>query len=227
MINKNILIAIITTGVLFLGCVQKPQPVQESVKIVEKEYYPLTSNMIGSNNGLNESQLFELQLYTFNDIVLHKQSSGHTVKKVEDGVLVLDNQSTSNQIFIKSGTPCKVITMNDGLITVEFEEDYQLSFAISKNECCENNGKYYLAANSWLNGIGTLSVKGKDYKAIGSSGKAFLRISKEYLDNVDSSFRTLDGKKITKVIEPQVLPEQTISSQTVLEQTVTPSRVMY
>ena len=185
-------IFLIVASLLLISCAKKP--VLEPTVVEKIEHSDFMSKMI-SEYSLSQENLKNLQFYVSHDIVLHKQSRVDSAS-VSKGTLLLDSSSESNEIIIKAGTPCLFVEGDEKLITIGFDNDVVLNFANPCSEGCVKNAKYYLAADSWIDQIGTLQVKGMTYTALGVSGKSYLCIDKKSLENNRRNSITLKGIKV-------------------------------
>lgn len=186
-------ILLIVMSLLFISCAKEPVVV-EPIVVEKTEHSDFIVKMI-SEYSLGQSDLQKIQFYTSHDIVLHKQTSKDTVS-VYQGTLHLEKASESDEIVINAGTPCLFLKGNDNVITVEFDNNITLNFASPCANSCAKTEKYYLAADSWVDDIGTLSVHGEVYKALGVSGKSYLMIDKKSLENNQRNRIVLKGKKV-------------------------------
>jgi len=184
-------IFLIVLSLLVISCAKKPE-VQPTV-IHTIEHSDFTSKMI-TKYSLSQKDLQNIQFYTSHDIVLHKQNRVDSVS-ISKGVLLLDKSSESDEIIIKAGTPCIFLKGDKKLITVSFDNDVVLTF-VNPNIKCTEDSNYYLAADSWIDEIGTLRVKGEVYKALGVSGQSYLAIDKKSLENNTRDSIFLKGKKV-------------------------------
>jgi hypothetical protein len=194
---KTILIFALCIG-LYTGCAKKvkePEPIVVAPVIVEKiNYFPFMTEMINQYN-LEESDLFGLQFYTSNDIILKKKSK-KLDSKVAEGALVVKNDIHSDEIIIKALTLCTLVKLEKNTIQVRFEdENYKLTF---KNSTQDDIDKYYLSADSWNNKKGLLRTNNALYEAIGTSGEAYLMINLKMSDYVKKNRKVLEGRSLKK-----------------------------
>ena len=178
-------------SIFIIGCAEKPKPL-----IVEKiEQSDFMSQMI-SQYSLNDAKLQKIQFYISHDIVLHKQNAKDSTS-VSKGTLLVHTDSQSKEILIKAGTPCLFIEGNEQYITVLFDNNIRLKFVNPYQKCCAKSSRYYLAANHWIDNIGTLNIAGSCYKALGVSGQSYLKIDKKSLMNNRRNSLVLKGKKVS------------------------------
>lgn len=179
------IVSVIVVVTLFGGCAKLP--VNESNTI---EYYPLTLELINEHN-LNTSDLLGLQMYTSKEIVLQDFTSSNA-SEVKGGVLVINHKKETNELIIQAHTPCTIIQSDENFIVVEFENNYKLTFA----RCGNYQGAYFLAAQKWYRGIGTLCIDGIEHKAIGTSSQSYLMINKKIFEINKPTSIVLKGKLI-------------------------------
>jgi len=185
-------IFLIVLALLFVSCTETPVP--QPLTLEKVEHSDFVSGMI-PKYSLTQNSLKKIQFYTSHDIVLYKQSSVDTVS-ISKGTLLIDKTSKSNELIIKASTPCLFIKGDEKEITVAFDNDIVLNFVNPCFKCCAKSGKYYLAAETWADDTGTLTVNGVRYKALGVSGQTYLTIDKKYLENNRRESITLKGKTL-------------------------------
>ena len=174
---------LIVLSLLFVSCAQKPTPKIADPVVTEKlEHSDFMSNMI-KEYSLTQENLQEIQFYTSHDITLHKQTQVNSISISTEGTLLVDKTSNSNEIIIKASTPCRFVKGDKALISVAFDNNMTLNFVNPCAKGCSTNSRYYLAAQKWDDKVGTLSIKGEDYKVLGVSADTYLTINKKSLEN--------------------------------------------
>ena len=181
-------------SLLFVSCTQKPMPKTEPVVTEKIEHSNFMSNMI-KEHSLTQEKLKVIQFYTSHDITLHKQTQVNS-SSVDGGTLLLDKTSNSNEIIIEASTPCLFVKGDKTLITVAFDNNITLNFVNPCADGCSTNSKYYLAAQKWDERIGTVSINGEEYKALGVSCEAYLTINKKSLENHNRESLVLKGQLV-------------------------------
>jgi len=184
-------ILLVVLSILFISCTEKPAP--EPIVIEKIEHSDFLSSMI-NEYSLRQENLKKIQFYTSHDIVLHKQKRLGSVS-VREGTLLIDKSSQSEELIIKALTPCVFIRGNEEKITVKFE-DIVLDFVNPCFKSVSKNGKYYLAAMSWVDNVGTININGVRYKALGMSGDAYLSIDKKSLENTQRGTTIVEGRVV-------------------------------
>jgi len=185
-------IFLIVLSLLFVSCTEKPVP--KPLTLEKVEHSDFVSGMI-SKYSLSQNSLKKIQFYTSHDIVLYKQSSVDSVS-ISNGTLLIDKMSKSNELIIKASTPCLFIQGDEKEITVAFDNNIVLNFVNPCFKCCSKSGKYYLAADNWVENIGTINIKGSLYKALGVSGQTYLLINKKSLENNSRKSIILKGRTL-------------------------------
>jgi len=185
-------------ALLFIGCSSKPEPVTISVpkemivepipeSIVVLPKSPFSTKIIVMHN-LSPLEICDLQFYISHDIELQKTTPEYT-SSISDGTLVVNKQDKIKKILIKKDTPCIAIKAEDNLIVVKFNDTFELTFMHSKNK----KDLFFLSANKWKKGVGSLMVGDELYEAVGSSGKAYLKINQIDVDNTDQNATVIEG----------------------------------
>ncbi len=187
---KYILLSLLS---LFLvSCAEKPTPKSVAIHTIENSAF--LSQMI-TDYSLNQEDLKNIQFYTSHDIILYKQDSVNNIS-ISKGTLLVNKLSNSKEIVIKAMTPCLFIRGNNKEITVEFDNNVILNFVKQSCKCNLSDKKYYFGAQKWIDNIGIVKVNGVLYKALGTSGQAYLTFDKKSLKNSTSESLTLKGKRI-------------------------------
>ncbi len=187
-------------ALFFVGCGEEPQPdvvpvvvsevVPEPEPVVVLPKLPLTMKMIHALN-LSSQDICNLQLYTSHDIELQRKIPASS-SSIDNGVLVVNNEDKILRMVIKKGTPCIAIEAEDNYIVVKFSENFTLTFMYTRGK----KDLFLLTANKWKNGKGSLVINEKEYEAVGTSGQAYLMLSKKDMDNSDEKETIIEGSFI-------------------------------
>ena len=184
---------------LFLGCVgPEPKPVAEPVAVAippapEPEPMvlpktPFTSKMIQMFQ-LSSAEICDLQFYISHDIELQKRVPAQT-SSISNGTLMVNIQDKIKKIIIKKDTPCIAIKAEDNLIVVKFNNTLELIFMHSPTK----KDLFFLSAQKWEKGVGSIMIEDKMYQAVGTSGQAYLQINKTDVDNSDQNATVIEGE---------------------------------
>ena len=188
---------------LFLGCVgpkpvekptaiktpqaevPEPKPVPEPIVLPKT---PFSSKMIKMFQ-LSSDDICDLQFYTSHDIELQKRIPAQT-SSISNGTLVVNKQDKIKKIIIKKDTPCIAIKAEDNLIVVKFNNTLELTFMHSPGK----KDLFFLSAQKWKKGVGSIMIDDDIYQAVGTSGQAYLQINKTDVDNSDQNATVIEGE---------------------------------
>jgi len=188
----------ILSTLLIVGCASKPklEPVAQIVvetppePVVVLPKSPFSTKIIKMHN-LSPLEICDLQFYISNDIELQKTIPAHT-STIDNGTLVVSKQDKIKKILIKKDTPCIAIKAEGDIIVVKFNDTFELTFMHSKGK----KDLFFLSANKWEKGIGSLMVGDKLYQAVGDSGKTYLKINQIDVDNTDQNTTVIEGSTL-------------------------------
>jgi len=161
---------------------------KEPVVVLPKS--PFSTKIIKMHN-LSPLEICDLQFYISNDIELQKTIPAHT-STIDNGTLVVSKQDKIKKILIKKDTPCIAIKAEGDIIVVKFNDTFELTFMHSKGK----KDLFFLSANKWEKGIGSLMVGDKLYQAVGDSGKTYLKINQIDVDNTDQNTTVIEGSTL-------------------------------
>lgn len=168
---KNLILFLILS-LLFASCASKR---------------PLTSELY---SRLSEEQIKHVQFYNSEDIVLIKQKQVDNTFVNNGKVILLDDDKTE-KVIIKRNTKCvisKKINDNQSTFCFEFGDGKKLLFGTT------NNGPYYLMAENWKEGVGTLQYANKTYTT--ESGSVSLLVKMKHLRKLEKRYRVAKGVKV-------------------------------
>ena len=200
------LVLFLFPALLFVGCASKPEPVPEQEAVVEivveptpepkpvvvLPKSPLSTKIIRMHN-LSSEDICNLQLYISHDIELQKKVPAHT-SSISDGTLVVSKEDKIKKILIKKDTPCIAIKAEGDLVVVKFNDTFELTFMHSKNK----KDLFFLSANKWKKGVGSLMIGDELYQAVGKSGQAYLKMNQTDVDNTDQNATVIEGSILLK-----------------------------
>ena len=185
-------------SLLFISCTTKEIVVSKELSSNTKEpmnYSAFTTKMVSKYN-LNETKIKQLQFYTSHEITLERLEN-ETEAEIKEGKLLVATSAHSKVLLIKAFTPARVIELDDEKIVVYFDKDVILTFLNPYYNCPQKSAKFYLAAESWSDGVGSLMLEDKEYSAKGVSGKAFLMIDKKEIQEESETLRLIKGERVS------------------------------
>lgn len=158
-----------------------------------KNLVPYTDSMRQQYNW-SESQVRKIQFYVSRDIVLQRELTGGSTEIVSGKIKTVNGRKV-DQIIIRQGTP-GVLTQipREGKMLVSFEkgDDHFLSFGVNPNM----DGKYFLLASEWNNGIGKVTYVNRSYYSEPDSRYAHLLVDLRKLLKEERSVRVAKGRKV-------------------------------
>lgn len=187
---------------IFMGCAKEPEPIPEPVvemvieptpepePVVVLPKSPFSTKLI-KMFSLSSSEICDLQFYVSHDIELQKNIPAQT-SSISNGTLVVNKQDKIKKILIKKDTPCIAIKAEGDVIVVKFNDTLELTFMHSSNK----KDLFFLSANKWEKGVGSLMVGDELYEAVGTSGQAYLKINQRDVDNSDENATVIEGSML-------------------------------
>lgn len=158
-----------------------------------KNLVPYTDSMRQQYNW-SESQVRKIQFYVSRDIVLQRELTGGSTEIISGKIKTVNGRKV-DQIIIRQGTP-GVLTQipREGKMLVSFErgDDHYLSFGVNPNM----DGKYFLLASEWNNGIGKVTYVNRSYYSEPDSRYAHLLVDLRKLLKEQRSVRVAKGRKV-------------------------------
>ncbi len=149
-------------------------------------------------NNLIENQLkeFEVQYYNSGKIVL-KRNLTYAETQIARGQIKLENGQYIEEIVIKKNTPGVAIDQGKDYLNVSFEsgENRHLVFK------CNPDGYYQLSALSWKDKYGKVNYDTTVYYMNAASGKALLKVEKDYVSKYQKQKRVLKGRTVSSGYE--------------------------
>ena len=165
-------------AMMFTSCASKKdftQPVRTE--------YKLTDEILG-----------RIQFFVARDIILYRANS-ESGMAIENGEVVLTNNSSEDQLIIKAGTKGAFVKSEGAeKIAVRFEADAgkYLIFSGTGNY----KGRYMLAAQKWDNKKGVITYGGEEYYVTPESAGSFLQFKLKKLSSYKKKSRVASGVDI-------------------------------
>ncbi len=185
-------------SLLLISCTTKEIEVSKEISSSSKEpmsYSAFTIKMVSKYN-LDAAKIKQLQFYTSHEITLERLEN-ETEAEIKEGKLLVATSTHSKILLIKALTPARVIEVDNEKIVVCFDKDVILTFLNPYYNCPQKSGKFYLAAESWSDGVGSLMLEDKEYSAKGVSGRAFLMIDKKEIQKESETLRLVKGERVS------------------------------
>lgn len=161
----------------------------------EDRYVPFTQQLRDLYQ-LSPQELGRLEYYLARPVMLRREASTAGERRVEHGRLIADNGKLIQEVFIRRNIPGLAVKIGQDWIDVSFEADTSLRFGSDPETRNVWAGKYALYAQSWHQDVGELVFEGRSYNAIGDSGKTYLLIDQQSLNDVRKRTRILSGRSL-------------------------------
>lgn len=181
---------------------------------------PFTQEM-RDRHGLSADDLTQLQFYVSNDVKLRREARS-VGRDIEDGNLKLREGRTIEEVVIEQATPGVAVAVDEGAITISFEEGSELRFSIRGDGGepqplrVERGGPFaqppnpfpdeeeppppleQLLGNYWLDADSDamVSFRGRMWNGMEDTFRAHLMIDAESLEEVVETRSVLGGRRL-------------------------------
>lgn len=150
---------------------------------------PYTTS-VASKYKLGNEEVKALQFYLAGDITLYNGNRDGTTK-TEGGVLVEEDQQSTNKIYIPNGTKGVVEQADGNVLMVSFEEGKNLKFE------SDSDGKFRIHPDKRdAQNRGVVKYGGDDFYLSTTSLRSYLKFKLKNSTKRRSTQKTLKGRKL-------------------------------